>query len=110
MGGYALTRKRKGNQKSSVTATKIGLGWYSRAAWHRLLEISEDRDQLDDTYEEWEASARRALQQIKNSGGQVEKVPIDPERLLRWCNEKGVAVNGASRAEYVTRMLRQKSG
>jgi hypothetical protein len=31
---------------------QIGLAWYSREAWERLRAIADDREQLDDSFEE----------------------------------------------------------
>ena len=41
--------------------TQLGLAWYGREDWERLREIADDRDKLDDTYEDWE---RQALNMI----------------------------------------------
>lgn len=41
-----------------------------------------------------------ALKEIEMTGHKLEKVIVNPEELLRWCNSKGVTVNGSSRAEY----------
>lgn len=105
-----MIARRKRRRKGAASYTKVGLGWYNREDWDRLREISEDRDQLEETFEEWEASALSALQDIQSTGQQIERVLVDPEQLLSWCNEKGVAVNASSRAEYVGRLLKRKSG
>jgi hypothetical protein len=84
---------------------QIGLAWYSREAWERLRAIADDREQLDDTFEEWERGALQAIRDLVSVGRQVLKVPIDVEAYAIWCRERGCRLDSASRAEYVTERL-----
>jgi hypothetical protein len=88
----------------------VGLAWFDRKQWKRLTEVVEDRNELDDTYEQWEKSALDAVRTIERQGQRVEKVHVEVESLLSWCNEKGLPVNGQSRAEYVTQIIRRRHG
>jgi hypothetical protein len=88
----------------------VGLAWFDRKQWKRLTEVVEDRNELDDTYEQWEKSALDAVRTIERQGQRVEKVHVEVESLLSWCNEKGLLVNGQSRAEYVTQIIRRRHG
>lgn len=87
---------------------KVGLAWWQADQWTRLKEISEDRDNLEDTYEEWRKNAAKAFQEFEASGQSVSKVSINLEALLAWCNEKGVPVNAKYRAEYTAHVLQQR--
>ncbi len=86
----------------------IGMAWFDREQWQRLTEAVENRSELDDTYEQWEKSALEALRTLERQGHRVERVHIDVGALVAWCEAKGLPVNGASRAEYVTFLLRQR--
>jgi len=86
-----------------------GLCWYQEDQWTRLLEISEDSGELEETYEEWKRNAHKTIQEIQATGTKIKKIKINLEHLLAWCNEKRLPVNGASRAEYVSYVLQQKS-
>jgi hypothetical protein len=88
----------------------VGLAWFDRRQWKRLTEVVEDRKELDDTYEKWQQSALDAVQTIEREGQKVEKVHIEIESLLSWCKENGLPVNGKSRAEYVTQIMRRRHG
>ena len=83
----------------------IGLSWWQPDQWERLKEISEDRDLLDDSYEDWRKNASRAIQEIESAGKKVRKVKINLEELLIWCNENGFLVNGESRSKYTAKKL-----
>ncbi|MBI5711190.1 MAG: hypothetical protein HZC42_12960 [Candidatus Eisenbacteria bacterium] len=97
------------DQAPGPGAMVTGLAWYRREQWARLREISEDVGELEDTYDEWLASATRVLRELRRSGAGVRKVDVDVEDLLGWCNERGRPVNGASRANYVAEKMRRKA-
>ena len=85
-----------------------GVAWYRPEQWERLREISEDVENLDDTYEEWRQKAEQALREGVDAGVTMEKVDIDVEEVLAWCNVLGLPMNSRSRARYVSDRLRQK--
>lgn len=85
----------------------FGISWYKPEQWLRLKEISEDRDKLDDTYEDWRRNANIAIQELQAAGVAVKRVNVNPEELLAWCNKERVPVNGKSRAEYVAVILEE---
>jgi hypothetical protein len=91
-------------------AVVVGLAWFDRKQWKRLTEVVEDRNELDATYEQWERSAVDAVQMVERQGQKVEKVHVEVESLVSWCKEKGLPVNGQSRAEYVTQIMRRRHG
>ena len=88
----------------------VAFAWFDRAQWQRLTEVVDDRNELDDTYEQWERSALDAVRTLERQGQRVEKVHVDPEALVSWCKAKALPVNGASRALYVANVLQQRHG
>ena len=88
----------------------VGLAWFDRKQWKRLTEVVEDRNELDDTYEQWHRSALDAVRMIERQGQKVEKVHVEVESLVSWCEAKGLPVNGKSRAEYVTHLMQGRHG
>ncbi|TMI03692.1 MAG: hypothetical protein E6H43_04100 [Betaproteobacteria bacterium] len=88
----------------------VGLAWFDRKQWQRLTEAVEDRNDLDDTYEQWQESALDAVQMIERQGQKVERVHVEVESLVSWCKEMGLPVNGKSRAEYVTQLMQRRHG
>ena len=61
-------------QRSPTIA--VGVAWFDREQWRRLCEVAVDRAKLDDTFEEWEANARRALVNPGAAGVKAEPVSI----------------------------------
>ena len=80
---------------------KTGVAWYRREQWDRLLEISTDSDQLESTYFEWVKQAKEGLKDLKRAGIAVEKIDVDVEDLLKWCQSNNHPVNSEVRSQYV---------
>ena len=88
----------------------IGVGWYAEDQWLMLKLVAEDRDALDDTYEQWEAGVTKALAELRNQPGvEAVKVHVEVAGLQRWCREQGRPLDGPARALYVTEQVRKMS-
>jgi hypothetical protein len=87
---------------------RLGLAWFDREQWQRLTEVVPDRSELDETFEQWERNARKAMKELERRGQLVEKVLINVDELLAWCTLTGLAPNGKGRSEFVLEVLRRK--
>jgi len=99
-------RRRQRTQVPSAMM-QLGLAWYSREDWERLHEIADDRDKLDDAYEDWERQALKMIHDLEVVGRRVRKVPIDIDALIAWCAERKCRIDTAARSEYVSYLLSQ---
>ena len=88
----------------------VGFAWFDRAQWQRLMEVADDRNKLDDTFEQWERNALDALGMFERQGQRAEKVHVDVDALVSWCKDKQLPINGASRSQYVSFVLQQRDG
>jgi hypothetical protein len=86
----------------------VGVAWYRPEQWQRIRDISSDTDYLEDTYEEWLHLAEQKLAELIAAGLSVEKVDIDSEQLIAWCNERGLDINGEARSSYTVERLRER--
>jgi hypothetical protein len=48
------------------------------------------------------------MKDLITSGLPVTKVTVDTEELLYWCDERGLKVNGDSRSQYASWLLREE--
>jgi hypothetical protein len=87
---------------------KLGIAWFRLEQWSRLLEISEDREDLEETFAEWESLAEEKLRDLRAQGLDAEKVTIDLEELLAWCKSRGLSVDARARSQYVAELLRKR--
>jgi len=102
-------KKRRKQKTKDIGVTVMGIAWYRRDQWDRLLEISSDRAELEDTYDEWKAVAEENLVNLAQHGYKLCKVHIDVEALLIWCNSQNRDVDGDARTEFTVMKLRESN-
>jgi hypothetical protein len=95
-------------KESNEAKAVVGVAWYRLKQWQRLRAISTDADNLEDTYEEWLRQAEQKVAELGALGLCVEKVDVDVEQLIAWCNEHGLELDGRARSTYVTEKLSQR--
>ncbi|NIM12145.1 MAG: hypothetical protein GTO45_08540 [Candidatus Aminicenantes bacterium] len=102
----AARRKRLIRKTSRVKGKsrdlKAGVAWYKPEQWELLKKVSQDRDELENTYMEWLEFAQEKLEELENMGMALEKVEVDVEDLVKWCKKRNLMVNGESRAAFVS--------
>ncbi|HVL36487.1 MAG TPA: hypothetical protein VM489_12525 [Burkholderiales bacterium] len=97
-------------KQSFTRSAVVGVAWFDRRQWKRLAEVVEDPNELEPTYEQWQQGAQSAVHAIESEGRLVERVHIEVQSLVSWCKDKGLPVNGRSRAEYVAQIVRRRHG
>jgi hypothetical protein len=99
-----LSMKKTPNQSRIIT----GVAWYRPEQWQRLRDVSEDAENLEETYDAWLQTAERMIRDGIPADVVVEKIDVDVEEVLAWCNVMGLPMNTASRARFVSERVRQK--
>ena len=94
-------RKNKRSEFYETVDTVIGVAWYTPEQYERLLQIADDRDNLEDTYEEWKATAEKTLPELEKAGVLIRKIYIDVAELVSWCKDQNRPVAEASRTIFV---------
>ena len=102
--GALLNMKKKSNESKIIT----GVAWYRPEQWERLREVAEDVDNLEETYDAWLKTAEQMIRDGIPSDVQVERVDIDVEEVLAWCNVHSLPMNASSRSRFVSERVRQK--
>ena len=98
--------KRRGPEIPVPAGSQVGFAWFTREQWQRLAEVVDDRNELDDTFEQWERNALAALYKLESQGHSVRKVRVDVETFVTWCRGRGRRVDSAARADYVIALLK----
>lgn len=83
-------------------AVVVGIPWYRREDWERLMEIFEDADILHDTFEDWRKDAGNTEGSLRRQGQIVVRAYIDPEAFPDWCRAKGVGIDAQARAQFAS--------
>ncbi|MDX1397975.1 MAG: hypothetical protein R3204_05555 [Oceanospirillum sp.] len=84
---------------------QAGICWIREDQWQRFLEVAEDANMLESSWQEWAEKTEEMIVTFSAKGIEVVKVPVDVEELISWCDEKERTVNSSSRAEYVTKLM-----
>lgn len=98
----------KHRRPATSSAVIVGIAWFDRQQWVLLHDVAADPAKLDDTFEEWETNARRALADLKSQGVAAEPFDVRVADLVQWCADRNLPIDSAARAEYVSFMLRRK--
>ena len=90
-----------------MAQTNVAIAWYTEEEWRRLKKRAVDRDELDNSYAEWQQNATNVIAQFAQRGIEAIPVFIRVKELAAWCRKQGRALDGQSRAEYAAFKLRQ---
>jgi len=75
----------------------VGIPWYRRDQYTRILRIMTDRDRLPAAFDAWEERAKQAEAHIKAAGKPCHRVYIDPDKFSAWCVIRGLNVDAEAR-------------
>jgi len=94
--------------------SSLGIGWYNREDYPRILQIMEDAHVLPPTYDVWRKKAEGLESQVKASGAAVVvRAIIKPEEFVAWCASRGMKVDAKARtafgSEFVYRSVNGKN-
>jgi hypothetical protein len=78
----------------------LGLTWYSRENYDRILEIMVDADKLPRNYDVWLKGAENGERRLKSSGRNVVRAMIDPEEFIAWCAVRGLTCDSNARQRW----------
>jgi hypothetical protein len=78
----------------------VGLAWYERQDYQRVLDIMEDAESLPATYDEWLVNAERIESDLQNRGHIVVRAMISSDEFVAWCDARGLKVNAQARMQW----------
>ncbi len=102
------SKRNKSASKPGKGGIAIGLAWFRREEWPQLLASAADRENLEDTYDEWLRAARQTLLDATTRGLNIEKVDVGIDELLSWCRSENCPLDGAARSSYAAYKLQQR--
>jgi hypothetical protein len=79
----------------------IKICYYRKKDWKRLLEISDDRDTLHSTWDEWNNAFNSATLDLENKGFVIKKAVVDLNKLIEFCKENQLKNTGATRSQFI---------
>ncbi|MHC4441404.1 MAG: hypothetical protein ACYTF1_12795 [Planctomycetota bacterium] len=88
----------------------VGVAWYSSEQWDLLRSVSDDVDELEETYDDWIACAEKTTAQLEEQSIKIHKVHVDVDEIVEWCKENNKPVDAHARSEFTTHKLREMFG
>ena len=88
--------------------TVIGLASYHADEWEELKAFCDDRNTLEESYDEWKNNAEKARGDLELDGFHVEMVDFDLMEFKAWCRLNGKRPTAASRSEFTVLKLRER--
>lgn len=86
---------------SRDAAGPVGIPWYRRRDYERILAIMTDAGHLPRSYESWRYKAETLEQRLRENGHQAVRAVIDPKDFARWCAANRLKANAQARLLYV---------
>lgn len=85
----------------------VGVGYYRRKDWERLLATATDREKLEDTYDEWLEVFYKTVKNMRSAGITPRKVCFTLDELLDYCKNEGLKNNAEARSRFFAELTRQ---
>jgi hypothetical protein len=100
--GSVFSMERHGGltPKLDKSAVVMAVATYTREQWEKLMEVADDRDKLESSWEEWRAGKEEALAHIREQGFEPIEIPVDVDALQEFCRKRGLRNDSGARAEY----------
>ncbi len=89
----------------------VGMPWYTRDNFPRILAVMSDSDRLHETFDEWEKAAKQGEAGFKASGRIIVRANLDPDEFVAWCAERDLDTNASARNQFAAEVAyRELSG
>lgn len=78
----------------------VCIAWFRREQWPLLKQKAADRDEIEDTYDDWEKEAKKLVRMCIETGNKFHKIDVDVFALEKWCEEKGLQNDSKARSQF----------
>jgi hypothetical protein len=97
---FSMEPHRQLTSKPDKSAVVMALATYTRKQWDKLMEVADDCDKLESSWEEWKAGKEEAIANIRRQGFEPIEIPVDVDALQEFCRQRGLRNDSGARAEY----------
>lgn len=85
--------------------TVLGIATYQINDWQELLKISDDRANLEETWDEWNDNIHKYEEHLRKNNKTFKEILINLEELKIFCKNNELLINGESRSHFVSEKL-----
>lgn len=87
---------------SRMPVRALGMAWYNREDYPRILQIMEDADKLSPTFEKWQYAAHKGERELQAKGTLVIRAIIDPDEFIAYCARHNLKVDAQARMRFAS--------
>lgn len=90
----------------------VGIAVYRKEDWQRLLEISADKDKLEDTWKDWKHEYNKIKKNFKKMGIKSVDIVVDIDELISYCKKSGLRIDADARSRFAAdkaRLMQKKA-
>jgi len=84
----------------------VGIPWYRKRDYERILALMTDRAHMPRSYERWRHRVTILEQRLRDTGRPTMRMTIDPKVFSRWCSAYRLKANAHARLLYIDQSIR----
>ena len=87
----------------------LGIAVYRKKDWEKLLQISDDMENLEPTWKEWHKNLKNFMVSVKKENKNIsfKKITINLDDLIEYCIKNKLKINSKNRSKYTTHLMRK---
>jgi hypothetical protein len=85
----------------------IGIAYYEKKDWGFFLSVVDDRESVEDTWNEWYKFYLKSKEELISTGFSVSTVKVDINELIDYCIDRKIKNDSEARSQFVAEKLKQ---
>ena len=108
MARFALAARSAGERE--LPDAPLGVPWFRPEDYARICETAADRHRLPFSFEQWRQETESRFKELVASGCPLQKVVVDPEAFLAFCEREELRPDATARNLYAAVTLARRGG
>jgi len=105
---FSMEPRGQLTSKPDKSAVVMAVATYSREQWNRLMEVADDRNELESSWEEWKAGHDKTIALLRRQGFEPIEIGVDVDALQEFCRKRGLRNDSGGRAQYAAYQAQQR--
>ncbi|MEI8087329.1 MAG: hypothetical protein WCG93_14060 [Paludibacter sp.] len=81
--------------------TTLNLAYYEKKDWAYFLSVADDRETLEDEWEDWLKNFLKFKIRLVADGYVVKDITVNIRELMEYCAKNNLKNDGKTRAQFV---------
>jgi hypothetical protein len=87
---------------ANLNLGRVGMPWYTAIGYDRARSVMVDRHLMPPSFEDWQAGAERALDEVRRQGYVPVKAIVDHLAFPLWCRLRKLPCDAVGRARFAS--------